>query len=67
MLFDVFLGLLFYFVLVIGFVCLVFMIWVWVDLLGLLFGDILLVICLDIVMIYGGGVVVLVGFVLFWC
>ncbi|QDG78067.1 metal ABC transporter permease [Labrenzia sp. PHM005] len=63
---DALLGLLSHSALAIGLVCLAFMTWVRVDLLGLLFGDILSVTRLDIAMIYGGGAVVLAGLILIW-
>lgn len=63
---DALLGLLSHSALAIGLVCLAFMTWVRVDLLGLLFGDILSVTRLDITMIYGGGAIVLAGLILIW-
>lgn len=63
---DALLGLLSHSALAIGLVCLAFMTWVRVDLLGLLFGDILSVTRLDIAMIYVGGAVVLAGLFLLW-
>lgn len=63
---DAILGLLSHSALALGLVCLAFMTWVRVDLLGLLFGDILSVTRLDIAMIYGGGALVLVLLVLIW-
>lgn len=63
---DAILGLLSHSALALGLVCLAFMTWVRIDLLGLLFGDILAVTRLDIALIYGGGAVVLVLLVLIW-
>ncbi len=63
---DALLGLLSHSALAIGLVCLAFMTWVRVDLMGLLFGDILSVTRLDIAMIYGGGAIVLAGLILIW-
>ncbi|MBN9669977.1 metal ABC transporter permease [Roseibium aggregatum] len=63
---DAILGLLSHSALALGLVCLAFMTWVRVDLLGLLFGDILAVTALDIAMIYGGGALVLGGLILIW-
>ncbi|MBO9424854.1 MULTISPECIES: metal ABC transporter permease [Stappiaceae] len=63
---DALLGLLSHSALAIGLVCLAFMTWVRVDLLGLLFGDILSVTRTDIAMIYGGGAIVLGGLLLIW-
>ncbi|MCX2723188.1 metal ABC transporter permease [Roseibium salinum] len=63
---DAILGLLSHSALAVGLVCLAFMTWVRVDLLGLLFGDILAVTRLDIAMIYGGGGLVLVVLALIW-
>lgn len=63
---DALLGLLSHSALAIGLVCLAFMTWVRVDLMGLLFGDILSVTRLDIGMIYGGGAVVLAGLIFIW-
>lgn len=63
---DALLGLLSHSALAVGLVCLAFMTWVRVDLLGLLFGDILAVTRLDIAMIYGGGGLVLVVLALIW-
>ncbi|MEJ8475303.1 metal ABC transporter permease [Roseibium algae] len=61
---DALLGLLSHSALAVGLVCLAFMTWVRMDLLGLLFGDILAVSKPDIAVVYIGGAVVL-G-VLFW-
>jgi len=63
---DALLGLLSHSALALGLVCLAFMTWIRIDLLGLLFGDILAVTRLDIAMIYGGGGVVLVVLSLIW-
>lgn len=63
---DAILGLLSHSALALGLVCLAFMTWVRIDLLGLLFGDILAVTRLDIALIYGGGAVVLVLLALIW-
>lgn len=63
---DALLGLLSHSALALGLVCLAFMTWVRVDLLGLLFGDILAVTRTDIAMIYGGGALVLVVLALIW-
>ncbi|MHA7773276.1 metal ABC transporter permease [Roseibium sp. M-1] len=63
---DALLGLLSHSALALGLVCLAFMTWVRVDLLGLLFGDILSVTRLDIALIYGGGALVLVVLALIW-
>jgi zinc transport system permease protein len=63
---DALLGLLSHSALAIGLVCLAFMTWVRVDLLGLLFGDILSVTRTDIAMIYSGGAIVLGGLLLIW-
>ncbi|MEP3049301.1 MAG: metal ABC transporter permease [Roseibium sp.] len=63
---DALLGLLSHSALALGLVCLAFMTWVRVDLLGLLFGDILSVARLDILLIYGGGALVLVVLMVIW-
>ena len=63
---DALLGLLSHSALALGLVCLAFMTWVRVDLLGLLFGDILAVTKTDIAMIYGGGALVLAVLALVW-
>lgn len=63
---DALLGLLSHSALALGLVCLAFMTWVRVDLLGLLFGDILAVTRMDIAMIYGGGGLVLCVLALIW-
>lgn len=63
---DAMLGLLSHSALAIGLVCLAFMTWVRMDLMGLLIGDILAVSKLDIAIIYIGGGVVLAGLILIW-
>ncbi len=63
---DALLGLLSHSALALGLVCLAFMAWVRVDLLGLLFGDILSVTRLDIAMVYGGGGFVLCVLAVIW-
>ena len=47
-------------------VVLAFMTWVRVDLMGFLFGDILAINRTDIVIIWGGGLAVLLALVLMW-
>ncbi|MEP3274919.1 MAG: metal ABC transporter permease [Stappiaceae bacterium] len=63
---DSLLGLLSHSSLALGLVVLAFMTWVRIDLMGLLFGDILAVSKSDLVMIYGGGFAVLALLVLIW-
>lgn len=63
---DALLGLLAHAALAIGLVVLAFMTWVRIDLLGLLFGDILAVSSQDIAIIYAGGAAVLITLVLIW-
>ena len=63
---DSLLGLLSHSALALGLVCLAFMTWVRVDLMGFLFGDILAVSPMDIAVIYGGGAAVLVVLVWIW-
>ncbi|NVK35111.1 MAG: metal ABC transporter permease [Rhodobacteraceae bacterium] len=63
---DALLGLLAHSSLAIGLVCLAFMTWVRMDLLGLLFGDILAVTRNDIVVVYAGGGIVLAVLILIW-
>ncbi|MCC2112771.1 MAG: metal ABC transporter permease [Hyphomicrobiales bacterium] len=63
---DSLLGLLAHSALALGLVCLAFMSWVRIDLMGLLFGDILAVSKADIAVIYGGGIVVLAVLALIW-
>ena len=63
---DALLGLLAHSALAVGLVCLAFMTWVRMDLMGLLFGDILAVSRMDIAVIYAGGAVVLAVLTLIW-
>ena len=56
---DSLLGLLSHSALALGLVVLAFMTWVRIDLMGILFGDILAVSVMDIAVIYGGGLLVL--------
>ncbi|MEC9369380.1 MAG: metal ABC transporter permease [Pseudomonadota bacterium] len=63
---DSLLGLLSHSALALGLVCLAFMTWVRIDLMGLLFGDILAVRWTDIAIIFGGGAAVLVVLALIW-
>lgn len=56
---DALLGILSHAALSLGLVALAFMTWVRIDLMGLLFGDILAVSRLDIALIWGGGLLVL--------
>lgn len=63
---DALLGLLAHSVLAVGLVVLGFMSWVRVDLLGLLFGDILAVSAADLVLIWGGGALVMGCLVFIW-
>ncbi len=63
---DALLGLLSHSTLALGLVALAFMTWVRVDLMGLLFGDILAVSRADIAVIYGGGLIVLGVLVAIW-
>jgi zinc transport system permease protein len=63
---DALLGLLAHSALALGLVCLAFLTWVRVDLMGFLFGDILAVSVTDIATIYLGGAVVLAVLVLIW-
>ncbi len=63
---DAILGLLSHSTLAVGLVCLAFMTWVRVDLMGFLFGDILAVSTGDIVLIYAGGAVVLGLLIAIW-
>lgn len=63
---DALLGLLSHSALALGLVALAFMTWVRIDLMGLLFGDILAVSKTDIAIVYGGGVVVLAVLAFFW-
>ncbi|NDV86168.1 hypothetical protein GTW51_05575 [Aurantimonas aggregata] len=63
---DSLLGLLSHSALAIGLVVIAFMPWVRVDLMGLLFGDILAVSRTDIALIYGGGALVLAVLATIW-
>jgi zinc transport system permease protein len=63
---DALLGLLSHSALALGLVALAFMTWVRMDLMGLLFGDILAVSKTDIAVIWAGGIVVLVVLALIW-
>jgi zinc transport system permease protein len=63
---DALLGLLAHSALALGLVCLAFLTWVRVDLLGFLFGDILSVAWRDIAVVYAGGVVVLAVLAMIW-
>ena len=63
---DALLGLLSHSALALGLVCLAFMTWVRVDLMGFLFGDILAVSVPDILVIYGGGSVALAILFMIW-
>lgn len=63
---DSLLGLLSHSALALGLVCLAFMTWVRVDLMGFLFGDILAVSEVDILVIYGGGLTVLAVLMTIW-
>lgn len=63
---DALLGILSHSTLALGLVLVGFMSWVRVDLLALLFGDILAVSKQDIALIYGFGALVLIGIVWFW-
>ena len=63
---DALLGLLAHSTLAFGMIALSFMTWVRVDLMGFLFGDILAVTPFDIALIWGGGLCILVVFMLFW-
>ncbi len=63
---DTLLGLLAHSALAVGLVCLAFMTWVRVDLMGFLFGDILAVSVEDIAVIYLGGAVVMGIMALIW-
>ena len=60
---DALLGLLAHATLAVGLVVLAFMTWVRVDLMGFLFGDILAINRTDIIVIWGGGLAVLVALV----
>src|SRR5690606_16277255 len=63
---DSLLGLLSHSALALGLVALAFMSWVRIDLMGLLFGDILAVSRMDIAVIYAGGTAVLIALALIW-
>lgn len=63
---DALLGLLAHSALALGLVCLAFMTWVRIDLMGFLFGDILAVSWTDIAIIYGGGAAVLAVLAFIW-
>lgn len=63
---DALLGILSHSTLALGLVLLAFMTWVQVDLMGFLFGDILAVTRTDLAVIYGGGVVILLGLAAVW-
>lgn len=63
---DALLGLLAHSSLALGLVCLAFMTWVRMDLMGFLFGDILSVSRLDIGLIYAGGAAVLGVLAMIW-
>jgi len=63
---DALLGLLSHSALALGLVALAFMSWVRMDLMGLLFGDILAVSKTDIAVIWAGGITVLVVLALIW-
>ena len=63
---DALLGLLSHSALALGLVALAFMSWVRMDLMGLLFGDILAVSRTDIAVIWAGGIAVLVVLSLIW-
>ncbi len=63
---DSILGLLSHSALAIGLVCIAFMSWIRIDLMGVLFGDILAVSVLDIMIIYGGGAIILIVLALIW-
>lgn len=63
---DALLGLLSHSALALGLVVLAFMTWVRIDLMGLLFGDILAVSTTDIIVIYLGGVGIIAVLALIW-
>lgn len=63
---DSLLGLLAHSALALGLVVLAFMTWVRIDLMGILFGDVLAVSMTDIAVIYGGGAVVLAVLAMIW-
>ncbi len=63
---DALLGLLAHSALAVGLVVLAFMTWVRVDLMGFLFGDILAITRTDLMMIWCGGVAVLIALIKIW-
>lgn len=63
---DALLGLLSHSALALGLVVLAFMTWVRMDLMGLLFGDILAASRTEIAIVYAGGLVVLVALIWIW-
>ena len=63
---DALLGLLAHSALAVGLVVLAFMTWVRVDLMGFLFGDILAITRADLMMIWFGGVAVLIALIKIW-
>lgn len=63
---DALLGLLAHSALALGLVCLGFMTWLRIDLMGYLFGDILAVSAMDIFVIYAGGAAVLAVLAIIW-
>ena len=63
---DALLGLLAHSALAVGLVVLAFMTWVRVDLMGFLFGDILAITRADLMMIWCGGVAVLIALIKIW-
>ena len=63
---DAILGILSHSALALGLVIIAFMTWVRIDLMGLLFGDILVVSATDIALIYGGGIAVLAMLAAIW-
>ncbi|MCP3055339.1 metal ABC transporter permease [Aurantimonas marianensis] len=63
---DALLGILSHSTLALGLVIIAFMTWMRIDLMGFLFGDILAVSRVDLLAIFGGGVVVLAGLALLW-
>lgn len=63
---DALLGIVSHAALSLGLVALAFMTWVRLDLMGLLFGDILAVSRLDIIVIWGGGLMILALLALLW-
>ncbi|MCA1300133.1 metal ABC transporter permease [Stappia indica] len=63
---DALLGLLAHSALALGLVCLAFLSWVRIDLMGFLFGDILAVSVFDIAVIYAGGAAVLAVLAFIW-